>query len=263
MKERGASPNCSGGSLLSLETWFSLSSPRHLKLRSKFRSTSTAKPSSGAARNAVATDRVALVASRPDPSLPTTSENAACAPWSVLRCACTPSSSPAGDAESAATCLPIIPIFVLPHKRFATPCLLQLARDYLEHDRQTYRQTTRSASGLPVWYESSNQAASAPHVATTANVALRALHLATVWQLLTWLGSQTSALQAALALLSQHDPSDDSHRFAGAVDPHKYRSPERQQILTTARRLLHLSDRWNKTFPERFFPRFATRGGVP
>ena len=119
---------------------------------------------------------------------------------------------------------------------------------------------------MPVWYEPPADAANAPNVATTAttaNVALRALHLATVWQLLTWLGSQTSTLQAALSLLGQHDPTDDLHRFAGAVDPHKYRSPERQQILTTARRLLHLIDRWDRTFPERFFPRFATSGGVP
>ena len=254
MKKEEQAPICQGGSLLSSNLWCNLSSPRLLGLRSKFSSTSIARPSSSAGRGAVVIGPVVRVATRPDPSLPTTSERAACVSWSVLRCVCAASSSPAGDAESAATCLPIIPIFVLPHKRFATPCLLQLARDYLELDRQTYRQTTRSASGLPVWYEAPAQA---------ANVALRALHLATVWQLLTWLGSQTSTLQAALSLLGQHDPSDDLHRFAGAVDPHKYRSPQRQQILTTARRLLHLIDRWDRTFPERFFPRFATRGGVP
>jgi len=107
---------------------------------------------------------------------------------------------------------------------------------------------------LPIWYEIP---------AGAANVVSRALHLATVWQLLTWLGSQTAALQAALSLLSQTDPADDLHRFVGGVAPQKYRSPERQTILTTARRLLHLIDRWDRTFPERLFPRFATRGGVP
>jgi hypothetical protein len=107
---------------------------------------------------------------------------------------------------------------------------------------------------LPTWYEESTGA---------AKVVLRALHVATLWQLLTWLGSQTAVLQATLSLLSQHAPADDLHRFVGAVAPQKYRSPERQAILTTARRLLHLIDRWDRTFPERFFPRFATRGGVP
>jgi len=263
MKKEEQAPICQGGSLLSSNLWCNLSSPPLLRLRWKFSSTSIARPLSGAGRGAVVIGPVVRVARRPDPSLPTTSERAACASSLLPRCESRPSSSPAGDAESAATCLPIIPIFVLPHKRFATPCLLQLARDYLEHDRQTYRQTTRSVAGLPVWYEPPAHAANTPNVAATANVALRALHLATLWQLLTWLGSQTSALQAALSLLSQHDPSDDLHRFTGAVDPHKYRSPERQQILTTARRLLRLIDRWDRTFPERFFPRFATSGGVP
>jgi hypothetical protein len=119
--------------------------------------------------------------------------------------------------------------------------LLELARGYLERDRQTYRQTIRS-HGLPIWYQ-------AP--AATAKVVLRALHWATVWHLLTWLGSQTAGLQAGLTLLSQYDPADDSHRFVGAVAPHKYRSPERQTVLTTARRLRHLIDRWDRTFPER------------
>jgi hypothetical protein len=131
--------------------------------------------------------------------------------------------------------------------------LLDLARGYLERDGQTYRETACSAR-LPIWYQ-------AP--AATAKVVLRALHWATVWHLLTWLGSQAVGLQAGLTLLSQHDPADDSHRFVGAVAPHKYRSPERQAVLATARRLLHLIDRWDRTFPERFFPRFATRGGVP
>ncbi len=89
------------------------------------------------------------------------------------------------------------------------------------------------------------------------------LHWATIWHLLNWLGSQTAALQTALSLLSQNDPTDELHRFVGDVAPQKYRSSERRDILTTARRLLHVIDRWDRTFPERFFPRFATSGGVP
>jgi len=131
--------------------------------------------------------------------------------------------------------------------------LLEGARGYLERDRQTYRQASRSG-GLPVWYERS---------AGAAHGAFLALHLATLWQFLTWLGSQTAALQTGQSLLNQHDPTNDLYRFPGAVAPHKYRSPERRDLLSTARRVLHLIDHWNHTFPERFFPRFATRGGVP
>ena len=142
---------------------------------------------------------------------------------------------------------------MLPYKRFAVPCLLELARGYLERDGQTYRQASRS-NGLPIWHERS---------AGTAKGTFRALHLATLWQFLTWLGSQTAALEAGLSLLNQHDPANDLHRFTGAVAPHKYRSSERRDLLATARRLLHLIDCWDRTFKERFFPRFATRSGVP
>jgi hypothetical protein len=130
---------------------------------------------------------------------------------------------------------------------------LELARVYLERDSQTYRQTIRSG-GLPTWYETP---------AGAAKGALRALHLATLWQVLTWLGSQTAALQLGLSLLNQHDPANDLHRFAGPVAPHKHRSPERRDSLATARRLLRLIDCWDRTFDQRFFPRFATRSGVP
>ncbi len=40
-------------------------------------------------------------------------------------------------------CLPIIPTFVLPYKRYAGPTLLYLAATYVENQQQSYRQTTK------------------------------------------------------------------------------------------------------------------------
>jgi hypothetical protein len=45
------------------------------------------------------------------------------------------------------------------------------------------------------------------------------------------------------------------------VAPHKFRSPGRERTLCQARQLLHLVEEWEQTFPEKFFPRFATRAG--
>ena len=73
----------------------------------------------------------------------------------------------------------------------------------------------------------------------------------------------TVALQLGQQLYSEHDPLSTLHRFVGALAPHKYRSPQRGEILRTARRLLHLIDHWNRTFCEPFFPRFATRSRAP
>lgn len=91
----------------------------------------------------------------------------------------------------------------------------------------------------------------------------RALDAATLWRTITWLGCQVAALTIGLQLLVKHDPSSTAHRFVGAVAPQKSRSPQRQETLRQARRLLHLIDHWDRTFDEKFFPRFATRSGVP
>ena len=82
----------------------------------------------------------------------------------------------------------------------------------------------------------------------------RALHRSTLWRFLLLLGAQTAALQVGLQLWSEHDPLSTMHRFVGAVAPHKYRSQQRGEILRTARRLLHLIDRWDRTFAESVLP---------
>ena len=50
------------------------------------------------------------------------------------------------------TCLPIIPTFVLPYKRYAGPTLLSLAAGYVENEKQSYRQTA-SPSGRATGYQ--------------------------------------------------------------------------------------------------------------
>jgi hypothetical protein len=91
----------------------------------------------------------------------------------------------------------------------------------------------------------------------------RALHRSTLWRFLAFLGTQVTALEAGLQLWSEREPHSTLHRFLGAVAPHKYRSPQRGECLRTARRLLHLLERWDRTFHEPFFPRFATRPRGP
>ena len=89
----------------------------------------------------------------------------------------------------------------------------------------------------------------------------RGLDPSTVWRMLTWLGSQLVALTTGRQLIQQHNPRSTCHRFMGAVAPHKFRSPQREQLLRQSRQLVHLIIEWEATFPEKFFPRFATRSG--
>jgi len=156
-----------------------------------------------------------------------------------------------GGVAIAATCLPIIPIFVLPYKRYAGPTLLSLAAGYVEKDQQSYRKTA-SPSGRVTGYVTAPGA---------RDIDERALDHSTVWRLLTWMGCQLAALSAARDLIQQRDLSSTCHRFVGAVAPHKFRSPQREQLLRQSRQLLHLAAEWDERFPEKFFPRFATRSG--
>ena len=76
-----------------------------------------------------------------------------------------------------------------------------------------------------------------------------------------WLGSQLPALAVGRQLVLEQDSNSACHRFLGAVAPHKFRSPQRGLVLRTARQLLHVIAEWEGLFPEKFFPRFATRSG--
>ena len=89
----------------------------------------------------------------------------------------------------------------------------------------------------------------------------RVLHHSTVWWMLAWLGGQLVALKAGRRHIQQQHPGSTCHRFVGAVAPHKFRSPQRGRQLRQARQLLHLIAEWDGLFPEKFFPRFATRSG--
>jgi hypothetical protein len=150
-------------------------------------------------------------------------------------------------------CLPIGPTFVLPYKRYASVSILPLARQYVDNDRLSYRQVVKHAA-MPIGYSTPQGA---------PKIDERALNHSTIWRWLAWLGLQSVALQVGLNLWTQHDGTSTLHRFVGAVDPHKYRSEPRGELLRIARRLLHLIDRWDRTFAEKFFPRFATRGRPP
>jgi hypothetical protein len=83
----------------------------------------------------------------------------------------------------------------------------------------------------------------------------------TVWRMLSWLGGQLAALMLGRRMIAERDPHSTCHRFVGAVAPHKSRSRQRAELLQQSRQLLWVIDEWERLFPERFFPRFATRAG--
>jgi hypothetical protein len=126
-----------------------------------------------------------------------------------------------------------------------------LAAGYLENDGRSYRETA-SPHGRARGYQTPS---GAPLIDE------RGLDHGTVWRMLGWLGCQLAALAAGRQLIQQRVPHSTCHRFVGLVAPHKFRSPQRGRLLRRSRQLLHLTAEWEGLFPEKFFPRFATRSG--
>ena len=172
--------------------------------------------------------------------------------------------------------LPTILTFVLPYKRFATPCLVALATRYLNEPRVTYRETVRhnrSLIGYPVQPSNVEDGKTTPCPSNCAEQQqvdappnTRRYHQpvippSLVWRFVGWLGGLTLSLDKAREMLLQQDPNSLCHRLAGNVALHKARSPERLRALQTARQLLLVMPDWEERFDCKFFPRFATRSG--
>jgi hypothetical protein len=164
--------------------------------------------------------------------------------------------------------LPTTPTFVLPYKRFAAPCLLALATQYLHEHRTTYRSVVRHARCLIGYPIQHHEAEASPAEAQLERAAPRhpADHQAVippslVWRMAAWLGGLSLVLDQARQMILQHDPQSLCHRVAGDVAAHKARSVERLATLQTARQLLLIMPEWEACFGCKFFPQFATRSG--
>ena len=170
--------------------------------------------------------------------------------------------------------LPTIPTFVLPYKRFATPWLFSLARQYLnvpddqkpaepKHQawkrnvtRTTYRSVLRhdrQKIGYPV-QQSHEHGNNDPYHQPVVPPSL-------LWRFLGWLGGLTLSLDKMREMILKQDPNSTCHRIGGSVDPFKSRSNERMETLETARQLLLIMPEWESCFGRPLFPQFATRAG--
>lgn len=152
---------------------------------------------------------------------------------------------------------PTTPTFVLPYKRFATPCLLSRAREYLEKATVTYRKSVQHARCL-IGYSLADPDTSGWDAHRGEQ---QVVDHSLLWRMAGWLGSLTWVLDKAREMILQSNPASTCHRLDGSVDPHKARSPERLATLETARQLLLIMPEWEECFGSKFFPKFATRSG--
>jgi hypothetical protein len=145
--------------------------------------------------------------------------------------------------------------------------LVALAKRYLDHHHTSYRSVVRHARcliGYPVEQCAENQ----DEVAEEPGQGMpsRGYHQpvvppSLVWRMASWLGGLAAVLERARQMILQHDPHSLCHRAMGDVALHKARTPERLEVLQTARQLLLVIPEWEECFGRKFFPQFATRAG--
>ena len=171
------------------------------------------------------------------------------------------------------------PGFVLPYKRFATPCLVRPARSFVwdsksedpdgdqAHDKKVgYRESVthnRQRIGYPIQPAPPEDTEAPQGEACSERDSFHQpiVDHSLIWRMVGWLGKLTLSLDEACRMILQRNPNSLCHRFVSHVDPDKARSSSRQATLETADHLLHVIDEWEATFGEKFFPRFATRSG--
>jgi hypothetical protein len=88
-----------------------------------------------------------------------------------------------------------------------------------------------------------------------------ALAHSTLWHWLSWLGELTRTAHAASQLISQKDPAHSLHRALIMIDPRKYRSEARSQVLAKTAWLLLVEAVFEQRMKKRIFPTFATGCG--
>ena len=158
---------------------------------------------------------------------------------------------------------------MLPYKRFAAPCLLELAGQYLHEHRATYRSTlrhNRCLIGYPIQRRDTQSGQAEPRAQQQSAPLQAGDHQAVVppslvWRMATWLGGLSVVLEKARRMVLQRNPQSLCHRVDGSVARRKARTPERLEVLQTARQLLLVIAEWEDCFGRKFFPQFATRAG--
>lgn len=191
----------------------------------------------------------------------------------------------AGSAEAVGGPLPTTPTFVLPYKRFATPCLIAMAEQFLEaadgrlvfrRDRVTYRKAVlhdRCQIGYPLPPMDTRPDADHDNLPREDNLARDdteqdessfnqpVIPPSLPWRFVGWLGGLSWMLQRARQMILKRNPNSLCHRQSACVNPRKARSDARLRTLETAQELLLIIPEWEDLHGCKFFPRFATRSG--
>ena len=128
------------------------------------------------------------------------------------------------------------PPFALPDKQFVKSSVFGLSASYCDSRCTSYRSQKRGENGREEPRPGMQLAAS------------------TLWRWMNWLSEKWQLAGQVIEMIWHENPFSTVHRFVGAVDPCKYRSKAREDVLCAARRsvrrfLRFEAELWTATSP--------------
>lgn len=142
----------------------------------------------------------------------------------------------------------------MPHKRFVKQAVLETSKVYLGTDA-TYEKAVWGKL-VPIQYDPKEGG-----VIARGKDPLPRLAPSTVWRWLSWLGRLPRTLRAAWELIGQRDRGCTWHREPWALEPKKYRSGQRQEVLQRAMQLIAAGCLWKRLFGKEMFPQYGIAEG--
>jgi hypothetical protein len=142
----------------------------------------------------------------------------------------------------------VYPEFILPCKRYARDALAFIAANQLSQQCE-YRQGVH-VHNQPVAYQASDD---------PDEIDERRLVHSTLWAWVGFLGGMTGLLRHMCGRIRERDPRSEVHRFVPTVNPSRYATKERRQLLERAtQQVLWVAQAYRRLFGGPVLPVFPT-----
>lgn len=138
------------------------------------------------------------------------------------------------------------PDYAIPYKRYTKNTILELSKKYIEEKYSTYESVVQNDMATIVYDSKNNSSKYECRLRST-----------TLWWWLSSIGSMHLLINKAFSLIRQKDPLSKVFREIQAINPRKYRSNKRKNLLQGCMEVLNIEDECRRLFSKSVFPHFA------
>ena len=138
------------------------------------------------------------------------------------------------------------PDYAIPFKRYTKDTILELSKKYVQEEDSTYESVVQNDNGTIIYDSKINRSKYESRLRGT-----------TVWWWLSYIGSMHQLISKAFSLIIKKDPSSKVFRENQPVNPKKYRSNERKNLLQQCIGFLNAEEEFRRLFSNSIFPHFA------